>query len=142
MTEVVPILNKHVDVGALLVEDCSSFADVSAIDFQKRTASNLCSLYRKLFELKKTQKAVRGGEDEILEHDKALHTVFLPAAQVVLPREKPAPKEKVKTKWERFREEKGMPPRKKRSRLVFDGATQEWLPRWGKGSIKQVTDKL
>jgi regulator of ribosome biosynthesis len=44
----------------------------------------------------------------------------MPASTTVLPREKPAPKEAVKTKWEKFREEKGLPSRKKRSRLVFD----------------------
>jgi len=45
---------------------------------------------------------------------------MMPQGKTVLPREKPAPKEEMKTKWEKFREEKGLPPRKKRSRLVFD----------------------
>ena len=50
----------------------------------------------------------------------------------------PAPKEAVKTKWEKFREEKGLPSRKKRSRLVFDPIQNDWVPRWGKGSIKRL----
>jgi len=45
---------------------------------------------------------------------------MMPKSTTVLPREKPCPKEKVKTKWEKFREERGLPARKKRSRLVFD----------------------
>lgn len=60
----------------------------------------------------------------------------------MLPREKPVPKEKEKTKWEKFREERGLPPRKKRSRLVFDPITKDWVPRWGKGSVKKIADKM
>ena len=66
----------------------------------------------------------------------------MPDPRVVLPREKPVPKEEVKTKWEKFREERGMAPKRKRSRLVFDPVTKDWLPRWGKGSLKKVQDKL
>jgi regulator of ribosome biosynthesis len=58
-----------------------------------------------------------------------------------LPREKPAPKDKQKTKWEKFREERGLPPRKSRSRLVFDELTNDWVPRWGAGSIKKIQEK-
>ena len=66
----------------------------------------------------------------------------MPEPRVVLPREKPCPKEKEKTKWEKFREERGLPPRKKRSRLVFDPITKDWVPRWGKGSVKKIADKM
>lgn len=59
----------------------------------------------------------------------------------MLPREKPAPKEKNKTKWEKFREERGIAPRAKRSRLVFDPITKDWVPRHGAGSVKKIADK-
>jgi len=69
-------------------------------------------LYKRLFELKRKQEADRGGEyGNILEYDRPVNAVDLPSKKVVLPREKPAPKEKPKTKWEKFREEKGMPAR-------------------------------
>ena len=58
-----------------------------------------------------------------------------------MPREKPIPKEKPKTKWEKFREERGLPARQKRSRLVYDPITQDWVPRWGMGSVKKIQDK-
>jgi len=45
------------------------------------------------------------------------------------------------TKWERFRIEKGIPTKAKRSRMVFDPITQEWVPRHGAGSIKKIEDK-
>ena len=54
---------------------------------------------------------------------------------------KAAPKEKPKTKWEKFREERGMPTRKKRSRLIFDTITKDWVPRWGPNSAKKIEEK-
>jgi hypothetical protein len=95
-----------------------------------------------LFDIKKRQTAEHGPDGEILEFTKAANSVVLPDPRIVLPREKPVPKEQEKTKWEKFREERGLPPRRKRSRLVYDPVTKDWLPRWGKGSIKQVQDKL
>lgn len=45
------------------------------------------------------------------------------------------------TKWEKFRIEKGIPTREKRGRMVFDPITQDWVPRYGAGSIKKIEDK-
>lgn len=59
----------------------------------------------------------------------------------MVPRAKPVPKEKPKTKWEKFREEKGLPARKKRSRLIFDPITNDWVPRWGPNSKKKIEAK-
>ena len=67
--------------------------------------------------------------------------VDMPDRIQVLPREKPCPTEKAKTKWEKFREERGMAPREKRSRLVFDPITNDWVPRWGKGSVKKIEEQ-
>ena len=46
-------VNLNCDPGCLLVEDCSSYEKVSAKEFSKRTAANLCILYKQLFDLKK-----------------------------------------------------------------------------------------
>ena len=111
-------------------------------EFAKRTAENLCTLYRKLYEIKHLQDRKAHGEDgAILEYDRANLTVHIGKSHTVLPREKPCPVEKQKTKWEKFREERGLPPRKKRSRLVYDEITQDWVPRWGKDSVKKIADK-
>lgn len=67
--------------------------------------------------------------------------VEMPEPVQVLPREKPAPVEAPKTKWEKFRLERGMAPRRKRSRLVFDPLTNDWAPRWGKDSVKKIEDR-
>lgn len=129
--------NTDMDLGNLLFSDVQSFADVTPQEFAKKTSENICTVYRALFDLANKQKAKRGGEDhEILEHDLPEWHVVMPKATTTLPREKPVPKEEVKTKWEKFREERGLPPRKKRSRLVYDPVEKDWVPRWGKGSIK------
>ena len=104
-------INKNIDIGCLLVEDCQSYEGITMKEFSKRTAENLCSLYKKLFDMKKEQDAVHGADGEILEYTKSKYSVNMPASKVVLPREKPCPVEKPKTKWEKFREERGLPPR-------------------------------
>ena len=84
----------------------------------------------------------RGQPDgEILEYTKSQFLIDMPKALQVLPREKKCPTEKPKTKWEKFREERGLAPLAKRSLLVFDPITQDWAPRWGKGSVKKIEDK-
>ncbi|ETV69320.1 hypothetical protein H257_14942 [Aphanomyces astaci] len=54
----------------------------------------------------------------------------LPVPTTVIPREKPLPKEKVETRWEKFAREKGI-KNKKESRMVWDEAKQIWAPKWG-----------
>jgi len=74
--------------------------------------------------MKKEQKLNEGGEDgEILEYTKSAWSVKLPESKITLPRHQPPPKPKPLTKWEKFRVEKGMAPKEKRSRMVFDELT-------------------
>lgn len=127
-------------MGNLLYEDVQSYAEVSKEDFSRRTATNICSVYKALFEMKAKQDAQHGEDGEILEYTKSTYTMMMPASKTILPREKPAPLTEAKTKWEKFREEKGLPPRKKRSRLVYDPIQKDWVPRWGKGSIKKLAE--
>ena len=64
----------------------------------------------------------------------------MPEPEYELPRLRPLPKEKGMTKWERFRLEKGLPARKKWSRMVFDPITNDWVPWWGPDSIKKIQE--
>lgn len=67
--------------------------------------------------------------------------VSLPAEGVFrLPRAKPIPKEKPKTRWQKFMEERNM-KKKKRSRLVWDDIEGDWKPRWGYNSIKKSQER-
>jgi len=63
--------------------------------------------------------------------------VQLPTDEVFrLPRQKPVPKAKAPTRWTKFMEDRNMRKRK-RSRLVYDEASGDWLPRWGYRSAKK-----
>lgn len=61
----------------------------------------------------------------------------------VLPREKPLPKiKKEATKWEQFAKSKGIAPKAKRDKLIYDEEKQEWVPRWGyKGANKDKEEQ-
>jgi regulator of ribosome biosynthesis len=54
----------------------------------------------------------------------------LPKPSTKLPREKPIPKPKEKTKWEEFAKEKGLRA-KSREKMVYDPTQQEFRPRFG-----------
>mmetsp|Transcript_29847 Transcript_29847/g.58467 ORF Transcript_29847/g.58467 Transcript_29847/m.58467 type:complete len:325 (-) Transcript_29847:443-1417(-) len=56
--------------------------------------------------------------------------VSLPTPATLVPREKPVPKPKPLTKWEKFAKEKGI-QKKKKSRMVFDEEKEEYRPRFG-----------
>ncbi|KAJ2160466.1 Rhodanese- sulfurtransferase [Coemansia sp. RSA 552] len=64
----------------------------------------------------------------------------LPKVATVLPREKPLPKEKAMTRWEKFAKIKGIEKRKK-SRLVYDEEREEYRPRFGYKGINQDDQK-
>ncbi|GIX63120.1 ribosome biogenesis regulatory protein [Babesia caballi] len=55
---------------------------------------------------------------------------------ITMPRMYPLPKPKPKTRWQLFAEARGI-KKHKRSRKVFDKATNDWVPRWGYKSIKK-----
>ncbi|CAH1795001.1 unnamed protein product [Owenia fusiformis] len=54
----------------------------------------------------------------------------LPEPKTIIPREKPVPKEKAATKWEKYAALKGI-QKSKKSRMVWDETHQEYRPRWG-----------
>merc|ERR1712029_602734 len=58
-------------------------------------------------------------------------TAKFPPPTFVLPREKPVPKPKAMTKWEKYAKEKGIEKKKKKDRLVWDDVVQKWVPQFG-----------
>ncbi|KAJ2598153.1 Rhodanese- sulfurtransferase [Coemansia sp. RSA 1722] len=62
--------------------------------------------------------------------DEDSYYATLPKPTTVLPREKPVPKEKPMTRWEKFAKIKGIQKRKT-SGKVFDEATGEWRLKYG-----------
>ena len=56
----------------------------------------------------------------------------LPPPTFPLPREKPLPKEKEETKWERFARKKGIKDKKRGAgKTEYDAEKGEWVPKWG-----------
>ncbi|PFH36152.1 ribosome biogenesis regulatory protein (rrs1) protein [Besnoitia besnoiti] len=53
-----------------------------------------------------------------------------------MPRMHPVPAARPLTRWEQFAKEKGIQKRK-RSRLVWDEHTRDWVPRWGHKGVQQ-----
>ncbi|VDD77356.1 unnamed protein product [Mesocestoides corti] len=77
----------------------------------------------------------------LLYEDKApLDPKDLPEPKFRLPREKQAPRARTLTRWERFAQMKGINKHKK-SRKVWDDASQSWKPAWGKNRVDSVKDK-
>lgn len=68
--------------------------------------------------------------------DEGLFARLSDTATFQLPRVRPVPKPKQKTRWEQFAEEQGIRKRK-RSRLVWDDLKKDWVPRYGYKSIKK-----
>lgn len=59
----------------------------------------------------------------------------------IFPRQKPIPKEKTLSRWQKFAKENHI-EKKKRGRMVWDDNVQDWVPRWGANSIKKNEDKF
>mmetsp|Transcript_17403 Transcript_17403/g.32811 ORF Transcript_17403/g.32811 Transcript_17403/m.32811 type:complete len:370 (+) Transcript_17403:76-1185(+) len=97
-------------------------------DLLAQTRDNVQLLVNKIFSLPRKDT----DEGAVIE---------LPTDEVFrLPRQRPVPKVKAKTRWEKFMEERNMRKRK-RSRLVWDETSQDWRPRYGFKSVKQGQDK-
>lgn len=65
--------------------------------------------------------------------------VQLPEPTTELPREKPLPKPKAPTKWEKFAAIKGIKAKERSGKMVYDEDAGQWVPKWGyKGANKKL----
>ncbi|KDD76151.1 ribosome biogenesis regulatory protein [Helicosporidium sp. ATCC 50920] len=119
------------DLGNLLVEDPSPLDHASMASEGEAACQSLAtrmfqSLLRRLFGL--PSETVPQGR-----------VVELPHPRSALPREKPLPTPRPKTKWEEFAERKGIVKRK-RSSLVLDENTDEYKRRHGYKRANDASD--
>ena len=103
-----------------------------------KAKENYIDFASSLFDILNKQQ---GEEKEDLDYDKAPDELTLPENIITLPRSLPVPIPKPPTKWEKYKMEKGITQRK-RSRMVFSEEVGDWVPRWGKGSIKHIQDSM
>jgi len=86
-------------------------------------------LYNKLFSLPTNKPP--GGDMGVLAD--------LPKGTTVIPREKPVPKPKPETKWEKYAKLKGI-QKKKKDRMIYD-ENGELRPRWGYNRVNDPKDE-
>ncbi|CCE63964.1 hypothetical protein TPHA_0G01270 [Tetrapisispora phaffii CBS 4417] len=68
--------------------------------------------------------------------------IKLPEPSTELPREKPLPKPKAPTRWEKFAARKGIRSKERSGKMVYDEATGKWAPKWGyQGMNKKLDDQ-
>lgn len=103
-----------------------------------KAKQNYIDFATSLFDILNKQQ---GEDKEDLDYDKAPDELTLPETIITLPRSLPVPIPKPPTKWEKYKMEKGITQRK-RSRMVFSEEVGDWVPRWGKGSIKHIQDSM
>jgi Ribosome biogenesis regulatory protein (RRS1) len=123
--------NVEFDMGNLTLSQLSLLEEPGVIDGNPDAINSLAtrltqSLITRMFSLPSTP--IPDGK-----------LVELPEPTMRLPRAKPLPKPKPLTKWEKFAKEKGI-VKKKRSKLVFDEATQDWKRRHGYGKANDPLD--
>ncbi|CAF1363409.1 unnamed protein product [Adineta steineri] len=121
-TEVIKACPVEIDLGNLLVWDPNA-VDQQAYkenreEYIKNTMrDNMQLLVNALWEV------------PIERHDNAI-VAKLPDAKTIVPREKPVPKPKPLTKWQKFAQSKGIVKQKK-SKFVWDEQKKEWGRRYG-----------
>ncbi|CBQ69706.1 related to RRS1-regulator of ribosome biogenesis [Sporisorium reilianum SRZ2] len=114
------------DLGLLTSINPNPVSSTTSAALLERARDGVQSLVNRIFALPVTRDAEHGP------------LATLPPFTARLPREKSMPKPKPLTKWEKFAKQKGIQSRKK-DKMVFDEATQEWVPRWGfKGANKDL----
>eukprot|EP00834_Sanchytrium_tribonematis_P003344 NODE_126_length_17250_cov_2.558743.p11 type:complete len:225 gc:universal NODE_126_length_17250_cov_2.558743:1918-2592(+) len=119
-TEVEREIPMAIDLGALTVVDTLEAQKMNEDRLRSRTRDSCQLLINQLFQADRTT-----DEDGIYAQ--------LPKVVTVLPREKPLPKPRTLTTWEKFAKKKCI-IKKKNSAVVLDEETNEYKPRYGRKS--------
>ncbi|GAB7359318.1 hypothetical protein MBLNU230_g5969t1 [Neophaeotheca triangularis] len=131
------------DLGHLLVNDANPLPPINDLPSVQEKEAALAAVARDnaqalITQLLKACPITRNNDDQALQ-------ITLPDPSLHLPREKPVPKEKEKTKWEKFAAKKGIKDkgRDERKKMVYDEAKGDWVPKWGyKGKKTEDEDWL
>ena len=129
--------NISIDYGHLLLTDSSPLENITESKILNKLKLNYINFTNGLFQILKNQI---GEDDENRDYDKEKDEINLPKKILTLPRSLPIPKPKQMTKWEKYKKEKGIIQRK-RGRMVYSDIAKDWVPRWGKGSIKKIENE-
>lgn len=116
------------DLGYMLCTDANPLPSISSATAEEKEAV-LTSVARDcaqalINQLLTTCPITRNTEDGALQ-------LTLPGPAYHLPREKSVPKEKEKSKWDKFAEKKGIRPKQRDGKKVYDEASGEWKLKYG-----------
>ena len=119
------------DLGHLLVQDPNPLPSLKEASNSAEKEAILTSVAQKC-----AQSLIHQLLSQPITHDEKDGSlqISLPAPEFPLPREKPIPKEKEKTKWEKFAAKKGIKATRKDGKKVFDEETKEWKDKYGFGA--------
>lgn len=115
------------DLGHMLCLDTNPLPSLPSDTSAKETilASRAQQVSQALIhQLLRTCPITRSTDDGNLQ-------LTLPSPETPLPREKSIPKEKEKSKWEKFAEKKGIKAKRREGKLEYDDDTGSWKPRYG-----------
>jgi len=122
-------IDPQIDLGHLLLCDQDAVEFDSHVDLEANLRNlardNTQLLINKIWEL-----PISRVEDVIVAK--------LPRPTTILPREKPLPRPKPTTKWQKYSQLKGI-HKAKRGRKIWDEPSQSWKPRWGYDRAKDNT---
>jgi regulator of ribosome biosynthesis len=119
-------LNARCDLGHLMISNLAvDAADITSANLLQHATLAAQQLVNRLFQLPAVPCDVG-------------RAVQLPRATTVVPREKPMPRPKHKSKWESFAASKGIRKQKKMKR-VFDEDVGDWVATYGQG--KKMVEK-
>lgn len=133
--EIVNITNKSYDLGAMVYYDAASYENMTEEQILEKTKENANKFYQVMFDYRKKQP-----ERGVLEFETPYYTIRLPHIEERLPKLVPPPAAKALTKWEKFRKERGLAPRQRRDKKVFDPVSKKWVRRFGYRSIKKLEE--
>ncbi|SCV01236.1 LANO_0F10792g1_1 [Lachancea nothofagi CBS 11611] len=133
------------DLGNLAVFDSNSLDrnDLDSSNAQREkhikdvTRENVQLMINQILSLpiKSTTESAGGTSGQ----SASMTLVQLPDPISELPREKPLPKPKAPTKWEQFAAKKGIQPKERSGKMVYDEDAGQWVPKWGyKGANKKL----
>lgn len=117
-------LELEYDLGTLLA------LDTNDLDFKKIRSESCRDKYLKDLARDNTQLLLNKIWEFPTERVEEAIVAKLPAPTFTLPREKPLPKPKPLTKWQKYAQEKGITKTKK-SNLTWDQTLRKWVPRYG-----------
>ncbi|KAK4546166.1 hypothetical protein LTR36_002303 [Oleoguttula mirabilis] len=112
------------DLGHLLVTDTNPLPTLTTTNKEAVLAATAQACAQGLINQLLTACPIIRSSDGDLQ-------IKLPDPTFQLPREKPVPKEKEKSKWEKFAAKKGIKAKRNEGKLVFDEAKGDWVPRYG-----------